>query len=73
VEITSNSDGGANLTLSRRELAGYFNLLSQYLNETTTWTDGTPIPPEISRPLRVQLDQLASALGRPDFTDSEPT
>lgn len=70
MDITPEADGGATITLTRQELVAYYNLLNGFLREGSTWSDGSPIPAEVTRPQRLQLHQLAVALGRDD--DSEP-
>ncbi len=67
MDVHPEPDGGATLRLSPVELAGYFNLLSEFLNRGNAWSDGTPIPPVATRPMRLQLHQLAIALGRNDI------
>ena len=66
LELQPEDDGGATIRLSRLELVGYFNLLSVFLNQGSTWADGSPIPAEALRPHRIQLHQLATAIGRTD-------
>lgn len=66
MDLTTESDGGATLRLSHLELVGYYNLLNQFLRETTTWVDGSPIPDEVLAPQWAQLRQLSSAIGMPE-------
>ena len=63
VDVQREADGGATLRCSQQELVRFYNLLNQFLNEATTWTDGTPIPPEVAHDQRVQLHQLAALVG----------
>lgn len=66
VEITANPDGGATVRLSHLELVGFYNLLNAWLQEATALSDGSPIPPDWTYRQRVQLHQLAKAIGRSD-------
>lgn len=67
MDLRSEPDGGATIRLSRLELVGYYNHLSRFLSEGETWSDGSPIPDEVLRPLRLQLHQLSVAIGRDDI------
>ncbi len=67
MDLRPEPDGGATLRLSRQELVGYYNLLAQFLREPLTWVDGTPIPPEVARAQRLQLHQLAVAVGMEQY------
>jgi hypothetical protein len=66
MEVHVEDDGGATIRLSRIELVRYFNLVSDFLHQGTTWADGSPIPPAVLRPHQLQLHQLAVAIGRND-------
>lgn len=66
MEIQPEADGGATIRLSNIELVGYYNLLNSFLQQGATWADGTSIPDETLRPHRLQLHQLAVAIGRDD-------
>ena len=66
MEVHVEDDGGATIRLSKIELVGYYNLVNSFLNQGTTWADGSPIPPEVLRPHQLQLHQLAVAIGRND-------
>ncbi len=65
--LEQHPDGGATVRLSNVELVRMFNGLVQPLQPPLTWADGTPIPPEVTHPLRLQLHQLALLLGREDI------
>ncbi len=65
--LEQQPDGGATVRLSKVELARMFNGLVQQLQPPLNWEDGTPIPPEVTHPLRLQLHQVALLLGRDDI------
>lgn len=62
-----HSDGGATVRLSEIELTRMFNGLVYALRPPLTWVDGTPIQPEATHSLRLQLHQVAVLLGRDDI------
>ncbi len=66
MDLHPEPDGGATIRLSKVELVAYYNLLNGFLQQGETWVDGTPIPQEVLRPHRLQLHQLAVAIGRHD-------
>jgi hypothetical protein len=70
VHLELEADGGATIRLSRQELVQYYNLLNAFMAQTC-WSDGRPVPEEITLPHLRQLHQLAVAIGRDDVLDPD--